>query len=204
MSKIIKVTIGNNVSRDSKMISNDTTLRAALENAGIDYTIGMTSLDGATLKAGDLDKTFEEFGIEDKCYLLNVVKADNAAAIKVAGKAVVVESAFSPDAIKLVAKHRPKALSLFEDKEEVFKVTIGAGSGDISQWGAVYGAATTADGKATITMLMPDGVTDPKAWVADKVSTAILKLKKVEDNLPGVIAEIEAELEAINSNITIM
>ena len=75
---MIKVTIGNNVKRTNEVISAETTLRDALEDAGIDYTTGIMNLDGSTLSPGDLDKTFADFGITDKCYLLNVVKADNA------------------------------------------------------------------------------------------------------------------------------
>lgn len=76
---MIKVTIGNNVKRSSEILDENTTLREALENAGIDYTIGMMNLDGSTLEPGDLDCTFADFGIKEKCYLLNVIKADNAA-----------------------------------------------------------------------------------------------------------------------------
>ena len=75
---MIKVTIGNNVKRSSEILDENTTLREALEMAGIDYTTGMMNLDGSTLNPGDLDKTFADFGIAEKCYLLNVVKADNA------------------------------------------------------------------------------------------------------------------------------
>ena len=75
---MIKVTIGNNVKRTNEVISAETTLRDALESAEIDYTTGIMNLDGSTLSPGDLDKTFADFGITDKCYLLNVVKADNA------------------------------------------------------------------------------------------------------------------------------
>ena len=50
----------------------------ALENAEIDYTRGVINLDGSSLGPGDLEKTFADFGITEKCYLLNVVKADNA------------------------------------------------------------------------------------------------------------------------------
>jgi hypothetical protein len=39
----------------------------------------MMNLDGSPLHPGDLDKTFADFGIAEKCYLLNVVKADNVA-----------------------------------------------------------------------------------------------------------------------------
>jgi len=77
-SPMIKVTIGNNVKRTSEVFERDTTLREALESQDIDYTSGVMNLDGSTLSPGDLDKTFADFGITEKCYLLNVVKADNA------------------------------------------------------------------------------------------------------------------------------
>ena len=75
---MIKVTIGNNVKRKTEILDENTTLREALEDAEIDYTAGIMNLDGSTLNPGDLDKTFADFGITEKCYLLNVVKADNA------------------------------------------------------------------------------------------------------------------------------
>lgn len=75
---MIKVTIGNNVKRESTILDENTTLRTALENGGVDYNTGMMHLDGAPLGPGDLDKTFADFGIREKCFLLNVIKADNA------------------------------------------------------------------------------------------------------------------------------
>ena len=76
---MIKVTIGNNLKRSSEILDENTTLREALENAEIDYSTGVMNLDGSPLSPGDLDRTFADFGITEKCYLLNVVKADNAA-----------------------------------------------------------------------------------------------------------------------------
>jgi len=75
---MIKVTIGNNVKRKTEILDATTTLRVALENAEIDYTTGLMNLDGSTLSPGDLDKSFADLGVTEKCYLLNVVKADNA------------------------------------------------------------------------------------------------------------------------------
>ncbi|MCL2637900.1 MAG: hypothetical protein FWD48_05955 [Oscillospiraceae bacterium] len=75
---MIKATLGNNVKRKTEILDANTTLRKALEDAEIDYTRGIMNLDGSTLSPGDLDKTFADFGITEKCYLLNVVKADNA------------------------------------------------------------------------------------------------------------------------------
>ncbi|MBQ3022909.1 MAG: hypothetical protein IJD91_06285 [Clostridia bacterium] len=75
---MIKVTVGNNVKRESVIVDENTTLRTVLEDNGIDYTSGTMHLDGSSLKPGEIDKTFADLGITEKCYLLNVVKADNA------------------------------------------------------------------------------------------------------------------------------
>lgn len=76
---MIKVTVGNNMKRETVIVDKNQTLRKTLEDAGIDYTKGMTTLDGSTLNHGDLDKSFDQLGITEKAFLLNVVKADNAA-----------------------------------------------------------------------------------------------------------------------------
>lgn len=75
---MIKVTVGNNVQRKSTIVDSSATLRQVLNAAQIDYTRGSMHLDGAPLQPGDLDKTFAQFGITEQCYLLNVVKTDNA------------------------------------------------------------------------------------------------------------------------------
>lgn len=205
---MIKVTIGNNLSRNSVIIDENTTLRTALENNNIDYSVGMTSLDGSTLGAGDLDKTFADFGITEKCYLLNVVKADNAAAIKIAGAACIIESAFTPDQIKLLSKFRPKALALYEGeghKEEVFRVGIAAkGMGSINSVGASFGTQVSQTGKATITMMVPEGTADAKKWAADTVGVAILNLNKVEAQFEAALAEVTSEQQRVNETITVM
>lgn len=75
---MVKVTVGNNVKRETVIVNSSTTLRSVLEQAEIDYSRGGTHLDGSTIGAGDLDKTFADFGITERCYLLVVVKTDNA------------------------------------------------------------------------------------------------------------------------------
>lgn len=73
---MVQVIVGSNVKRETKIVSENNTLRQTLEEAGIDYTRGAMHLDGVPLQAGDLDKTFAALGIGEKCYLLNVAKAD--------------------------------------------------------------------------------------------------------------------------------
>ena len=205
---MIKVTIGNNVRRNAVIIDENTTLRTALEDAGIDYSVGMTSLDGTTLQPGDLDKTFAQFGITEKCFLLNVVKADNAACVKIVGNVAFVESGLKLADIKKIAKYREKALSLYEgegaEKEEVFRVGFGPGDGSVCQYGVSFGSGTTTDGKALVALHIPDGVANKKEWAMEKISTAILNLNKVEANFDAANADIEAELAAIEENIEVL
>lgn len=75
---MVQVIVGNNVKRNTVVVSPETTLRTVLEQNEIDYARGAMHLDGASLNPGDLDKSFATLGITEKCYLLNVVKADNA------------------------------------------------------------------------------------------------------------------------------
>lgn len=75
---MIKVTVGSNVKRNTVIVDSTVTLRSVLKDNGIDYTRGTMHLDGCPLQPGDLDKTFKDFGLGEKCWLLNVVKADNA------------------------------------------------------------------------------------------------------------------------------
>lgn len=75
---MIKVTIGTNTKRTNVIVPSNTTLRQVLEENDIDYSTGALHLDGASLKPGDLDYSFEDLGITEKAYLINVVKADSA------------------------------------------------------------------------------------------------------------------------------
>lgn len=75
---MIKVTIGTNTNRRSVNVDPNRTIKSVLDEQGINYTTGTLHLDGATLQPGEINKTFADFGITDSCYLIAVVKADNA------------------------------------------------------------------------------------------------------------------------------
>lgn len=75
---MIKVIVGTNLKKTTKIVSSSATLRQVLEDSDVDYTRGGVNLDGATVGLGDLDKSFEQLGITERCYLMQVVKADNA------------------------------------------------------------------------------------------------------------------------------
>lgn len=76
----IQITVGNNMKRERVLVEDTATLKSVLEQADIDYASGngVTTLDGAPLQAGELNKTFADFGVTEKATLIRVVKADNA------------------------------------------------------------------------------------------------------------------------------
>lgn len=205
---MIKVTISNNVKRTTEIFADTTTLRQALEQAEIDYSRGMVNLDGSPLQAGDLDKTFADFNISEKCFLSSIVKADNAATIAVVGEAVVITSNLLLDDIKSVAKYRPSKLVLKggeDGKEVVFVVGITSNPrGSINNVGVEFGSeAHDGTGRATVTLDLPRTEGDIKEAVAERIGTAILDINKMEAILPAVIEEIANEKAAIMENITV-
>ncbi len=75
---MVKVTIGNNMQRQEVIVESDATIREVLEENHIEYGMASMHLDGVSLRPGDFDKTFEDLGVTDHCYLLAVTKTDNA------------------------------------------------------------------------------------------------------------------------------
>ena len=78
MANMITVKVGSNTTRKTAVVPSDTTLRKALDDNGVNYSTAAVHLDGVPLNHGDLDKTFEDMGITSNCYLLAVVKTQNA------------------------------------------------------------------------------------------------------------------------------
>lgn len=205
---MIKVCIGSNMGRTTSIIDENTTLRAAFEANNVDYSVGMSSLDGSTLRPGDLDKTFKDFGIAEKCFLMNVVKADNAAKIKLAGSAAVIESDIDFDDLAKVAKYRPEELTLYKgegsQKEPVFAVGIAkAGTGSINSFGASFAPNGGYGNKAIITMLNDSGEICDLQWVEAHIGLAILNLNKIEENLGAVVTAINDDLSKMNAAVVI-
>lgn len=82
---MIKVYVQNNAGVRDYVIVDETatTPRSVLEEKGIDLSRGMIHLDGASMQAGDINKTFAQLGYDgttgkDKAYLMPVAKLDNA------------------------------------------------------------------------------------------------------------------------------
>ena len=75
---MIKVIVGTTTERIDKNYAPSTTIRTILEDNAIDYSVAQIMLDGASLKAGEMDKTLADMNITEKCMLMAVVKANTA------------------------------------------------------------------------------------------------------------------------------
>lgn len=75
---IVNCYIGTMIDRTPYAVQTSSTLREACEEANFDFAAGQMQLDGATLRPGDIDKTFDDFGITQTCYLIRVAKLANA------------------------------------------------------------------------------------------------------------------------------
>ena len=136
------------------------------------------------------------------------------AKVVIAGEAVVVTSAVKLSDLRKIAKYRPDALVLKggeDGKEPIFRVGVCNGTGKINKYGAEFGSETHDDfrsegytrGLATITLVNGGLEGDIREAVAESLGCSILNLNKLEETFPAVLAEIDAEKDAILENITV-
>jgi len=205
---MIKIRLITNSGRENPIVAKNSTIRACLEDNGIDYHVATPSLDGYTLRGTELDKTFADMGATDGSVLSCVIKTDNAAKAKVVGNVVVVESSAKLEDLQLIKKYRAKTLTMMEgegaNKQPVFQVGLGADeNGSMSNHGVNFSTRTTPDGKATVTLPLPKGAEASKETVEDMIGGALLKLAKMEEGYAATIEEIKAEQTKVREHIVI-
>ena len=75
---MIRVIVGTTTQRVEKNYSPATALRHILGDNAVDYSVAQVMLDGASLQAGEMNKTLSDMNVNEKCMLIAVVKANNA------------------------------------------------------------------------------------------------------------------------------
>lgn len=73
---MIQVIIGTNLSRKTITVDPSKTIKSVLEENDIDYSRGGVHLDGLAIAGADINKTFTDHNITERCILVSVVKAD--------------------------------------------------------------------------------------------------------------------------------
>jgi len=199
---MIKVTIVSNNPRVTDIVSENKTVRQVLEEHDVNYANAAVSMDGFTLQLGDLDKTLAQHGITEKTTISALANKDNAAQATIVGSSCVVKSTLTPEEIKQLKKLHPEALTMTdEDGEPVFAIDIDEETpGSINNVGACFGRATSADGKATITVVLDPAADNAVDLVYEKLGKALAYLDDMETQIAEVIptlAEEEARVKAM-------
>ena len=123
------------------------------------------------------------------------------AKITVVGKAIAITSALKLEEVKILKKYRPSALTLKDENDEPIFM-ISTGNSEIGEYGISFDSAT-ADGNAVVTAALSYDGDDVQGYVLDLVGGAVSKLNKLEAILPDVLAEVNAEREALAASVTV-
>ena len=122
---------------------------------------------------------------------------------RIAVDKLIVTSAYTLDEIKMIEKYKPEALKLVgEDKNLVFKYGVAKFEGSFSDNGIMFDKVD-GDGKAAIVFDIPAEADKRVEYVVDNLGIAIERVKKVEDDLDTIIADIEDAKKAVKESITI-
>lgn len=199
---------------DAEIVSAKSTdsIQDVLDKSGVHFSANaLIQANGAFLSRNALADTTVEDVVSDPdiTQLITAeIKSQNAADeafALITGSAMVITSTVTPEQIKTMKKYRPNALKLYEgegaNKKLVFEVDIDEGPGYINRAGALYSERTDKNGKATITMTVPDDIEDVKGWAQDKLGVSILNLRKLEKQFAPMLDDVKAEKEAVAAAI---
>ncbi len=120
------------------------------------------------------------------------------------GCACVVFSELTPEEINRFKMYQPEALKLVDEDnpEDVFTLDIDDGPGHVEETGAVYSRTKSANGKATITILLDPEEENKLELAQKKIGRMLVKLQKLEEKLServDVVAEVENKANAMIS-----
>lgn len=207
---MINVSFGTNASPiRSTIIDENTSIIDFCSENNIDYSRLTISIDGETIRGGDLEKSFKDFGVgvgsRERCYLLGVIKADNAVGIKVLGSHAILEFDHSIEDIIRTEHYAPELTQIKNaDGEMIYKVSAVNGSGSIGKFGAGFGIdSNSMDGKAKIAIELPEGC-DIKKYIAWNYGESIDHLQQIEATMNTGLEIGNSVEEHISEIVTIV
>lgn len=126
--------------------------------------------------------------------------------IIITGSAIVLKSSLTLDTIKKLKKYMPSALKVQDDKERlVFKADIAAeGNGSVCEKAIFFAPVThDAEKKATVTLSIPDSVTNAAEYAADLLGAAFTALEGLEDTMCAASVEVDEKKAAMLEKIVV-
>ena len=201
---MVMVTLIKNNPRKTVFAAENETVKEIMEKNDVSYGNASVALDGGTLSAGEINKTLDQLGVKEKVVISVLAHKDNAASAVIQGSACVITSNMTAEQIKRYAKFHPEALTMYdEDDEPVYAIAYDEkGPGSIDNNGAIFGAATDANGHATITVLLDPTTEDVETKVFEELGRALLNLNDLEDQLLEGISKLDEEEAEIRAKIS--
>lgn len=125
--------------------------------------------------------------------------------IIVAGSSIVLKSDATLEDIKKLAKYRPAALELRDEKDKlIYKVAVGGGNGEVTEKALYFSPKThDADGLATITLQIPDAVCNVKEYAADLLGGSYVHLVALEEQIAAAVTEVDTFKAEMMERITL-
>ena len=126
--------------------------------------------------------------------------------IIISGSSIVLKSSLELTTIQKLAKYKPEALETRDEKGKLlFKIGIAGNGEGIVKPDFVYFAPVThdEDGKATVTLLIPESVENAKDYAADLLGAAYRKLAVVEEAAATASTEVDTAKAEMLRNITV-
>ena len=135
----------------------------------------------------------------------DMMKVENAnGRVLVAGCACIVFSKLTPDQIRQFKTYHPEAL-MMNDKdtgEPLFALDLDEDEpGCLNRYGATFSKVTSADGKATITIVLDPAADDPVELVRNRLARPLMLLDEIEQHLLELLPELETEQNAVSGMI---
>lgn len=206
---MIKVTFGNNISRKTSLVSENTTLRAAIESSGLDFSRGVTSVNGFSVSVADMDSTFTELGVENECFVMNIVKADNAVSVQLVGDQMVVVTTHTPEEWKTACEEAD--MTLYKDEKKTdpyFAVGYSEGSrGGLNEYGLTLSELTNGDGNAIVIVQLPENLEteeDKKKYVVKHTARKLKAIEELEAKVQPAIDGAKAFYEEVATKISVI
>ena len=130
------------------------------------------------------------------------------AKIKIVGDTLAIISAQSLEDIKQLAKYAPSELVITQVdddgvKNEVFSVTTTNGKGVAGKYGVCFNS-TTQDKKACVTMPIPAGTADIKAYAEDNFGVVVTHLNTIEARFAAALQDVANKRKAVQDCIEII
>ena len=126
--------------------------------------------------------------------------------IIITGSAIVLKSSVTLDTLKKLKKYDPSALKIVDDKERLqFKVDVAAeGNGSVCEKAIFFAPVTpAADKKGTVTMSIPDSVSNASEYAADLLGAAFTALEGLEDTMAAASVAVDEKKAAMLEKIVV-